>query len=111
MRLSPLDPLGYLFSCGLAFAHTIAGEYEEAMEWADRSLRELPRYRTAINMKVILCAHLGRLDDAHNWLGRLLEIVPGLTIAEFAARLAPILVPEILALYVEGLRKAGLPEE
>ena len=76
------------------------------MEWADRSLRELPRYRAAINMKVILCAHLGRLNDAHNWLGRLLEIVPGLTIAGYTALLAPILVPEILALYVEALRKA-----
>ena len=108
--MSPLDPLGYIFSCGLAFAHTIAGEYEEALEWADRSLRELPRYRAAINMKVILCAHLGRLDEARHWLGRLLEIVPGLTIAGYIALLAPIVVPEILALYVEALRKAGLPE-
>jgi adenylate cyclase len=40
MRLSPLDPLGYLFTCGLAFGHTIARRYEEAMEWVDRSLRE-----------------------------------------------------------------------
>src|SRR5712691_11197356 len=85
MRLSPLDPLGYLFTCGLAFAHVIAGRYEEAMEWADRSLRELPRFRTAVNMKVILCAHLGRIEEAREWLGRLLEIVPGLTIARYKA--------------------------
>jgi adenylate cyclase len=111
MRLSPLDPLGYLFTCGLAFAHTIAGEYEEAMEWADRSLRELPRYRASVNIKVILCAHLGRLDEARQWLARLLEIVPRLTIAGYKEWLAPMLSPEILSLYAEALRKAGLPEE
>ena len=51
IRLSPLDPLGYLFTCGLAFGHTIAGECEEALLWADRSLREMPRYRAAIKLE------------------------------------------------------------
>ena len=110
MRLSPLDPLGYLFTCGLAFAHTIAGQYEEALLWADRSLREMPRYRAAINLKVILYALLGRMDEARQWLGRLREIVYGLTIAKYKEFLGPILAPEILALYLEALRKAGLPE-
>ena len=64
IRLSPLDPLGYLFTRGLAFGHTIAGEYEEALLWADRSLREMPRYRAAINLKVILYVLLGRVDEA-----------------------------------------------
>lgn len=111
IRLSPLDPLGYMFSCGLAFSHTIAGQYEEALLWADRSLREMPRYRAAINLKVILYALLGRLDEARQWLGRLQEIVYGLTIASYTEFLAPILAPKILALYVDALRKAGLPEE
>jgi len=61
---SAADPLGYLFTCGLAFGHTIAGEYEEALLWADRSLREMPRYRAAINLKVILYVLLGRVDEA-----------------------------------------------
>jgi len=42
MRLSPLDPLAYRFSLALAWAHMLAGRYEEAMEWADRSLGEEP---------------------------------------------------------------------
>jgi len=105
IRLSPLDPLGYLFTCGLAFGHTIAGECEEALLWADRSLREMPRYRAAINLKVILYVLLGRVDEARQWLGRLQEIVYGLTIAGYKAFLAPILLPEVLALYLEALRK------
>jgi len=110
IRLSPLDPLGYLFTSGLAFGHTIAGEYEEALLWADRSLREMPRFRAAINLKVILYVLLGRVDEARQWLGRLQEIVYGLTIAGYKAFLAPILPPEVLALYLEALRKAGLAE-
>jgi TolB-like protein len=110
MRLSPLDPLGYLFTCGLAFGHTIAGEYEEALLWAERSLQEMPRFRAAINLKVILYVLLGRMDEARQWLGRLQETVYGLTIARYREFLGSILAPEIMALYVDALRKAGLPE-
>ena len=77
MRLSPLDPQGHLITCGMAFAHIAAARYEEAMEWADRSLRELPRYRASMYAKVALCARLGRLEEAGDWLGRLREILPG----------------------------------
>jgi adenylate cyclase len=112
MRLSPLDPQIHLFTCGLAFAHIAAGRYEEAMEWADQSLRELPRYRASMYVKVALCAHLGRLEEARDWLCRLREILPGLTIAWYKARFATgWLAPQIADFYVEGLRKAGLPEE
>jgi hypothetical protein len=81
------------------------------VEWADRSLRELPRYVPSVRIKVILCAHLGRMEEAHHWLERLLDIQPGLTIGRYEAMFAPILAPEILALFVDALRKAGLPEE
>jgi adenylate cyclase len=111
MRLSPLDPLGHTFTGGLAVAHLIAGRYEEAIEWADRSLREVPRYESAVRNRVVACARLGRIEEAHDWLGRLLEITPGLTIARYKALYRAIHPPEIIDLYVEGLRKAGLPEE
>jgi adenylate cyclase len=111
MRLSPLDPLNYFCSSGLALTHIAAGQYEEAMEWADQSLRELPRYVPSVRIKVILCAHLGRMEEAHHWLERLLDIQPGLTIGRYKAMFTPILAPEILALYVDALRKAGVPEE
>src|ERR1700737_4980235 len=107
MRLSPLDPQSHLFTCGLAFAYIIAGRYEEAMEWVDRSLRELPRYRASMYIKVILCAHLGGSDEAREWLGRLLEILPGLTIAGYKALFTTgFLPPRIAALSVDGLCKA-----
>jgi TolB-like protein/class 3 adenylate cyclase len=110
MRLSPLDPLGGRgFTCGLAMAHLAAGRYGEAIEWADRSLAAQPDYRPALRVKTICCAYLGRIDEAHNWLSRMLELEPALNIAIYKAA-AKHLPPELLARYVDGLRKAGLPE-
>ena len=111
MRLSPLDPLGYLFAAGIALAHLGAGRYEEALQWVDRSSRELPRYVTSLRLKVVLCAHLGRMEEARYWLRRMLDLQPDMTIAWFEEYTAAMrLRPEIRSIYVEGLRKAGLPE-
>jgi tetratricopeptide (TPR) repeat protein len=111
IRLSPLDPLGYRFTCGLAFSHTIAGQYEEALLWVDRSLHEQPRFRAAINLKVILYALLGRMEEARQSLDQLRESGYGLTVASYREFLASIkLTPEIVELYIDALRKAGLPE-
>jgi tetratricopeptide (TPR) repeat protein len=109
MRLSPLDPMGYRFSGCLGFAHLVAGRYEKGIEWVDWSLRDQPRYTVAIRMKVVLCAHMGHIDEARTWLTRLLLVQPGLTIAKYT-RLVRYFPPEIQAVYVEGFRKVGLPE-
>ena len=111
MRLSPFDPLGFLFASGIAIAHLIARRYEEAIEWADRSLREVPRYESALRNRVVACAQLGRIEEARDGLKRLLEITPGLTIARYKGLNDAIHPPEIIDLYIDGLRKAGLPEQ
>ena len=112
VRLSPLDPLGYLFSSGVAFAHFGAGRYEEAIDWADRSLRELPRYAASVRIKLVLCGLLGRVREARDCLARMLELQPGLTIRRVKEYAALARFPlELLPAYLEGLRTAGLPEE
>jgi tetratricopeptide (TPR) repeat protein len=110
IRLSPLAPLGFASNVGIAAAHLAAGQYEAAVEWADRSLREFPRHRPAICYKVIALAHLGRIAEARAALERELELHPGLTIAGVKAMHATY-APELLAVFVDGYRKAGLPEE
>jgi hypothetical protein len=80
------------------------------MEWADWALAAQPGYRPALRTKVICCVYLDRIDEARDWLARLLEVDPRLTIAQYKAS-APHFRPENLARYLEGLRKAGLPEE
>ena len=109
MRLSPLDPLRRGFTIIMAVAHFAAGRYEEAIEWADRTLAAQPDYRQAMRIRAASCAYLGRLEEAHDWLTRMLHFEPGLTIARVKVS-APPFPPELLNRYVEGLRKAGLPE-
>jgi adenylate cyclase len=111
MRLSPLDRLRRAFTNGIAGAHLGAGRYEEALDWADRTLREEPGYRGALMNKVVACAHLDRIEEARAALRQLIESQPGLTIARFRALWSRAFSPEKTAMFVEGLRKAGLPEE
>ena len=112
IRLSPLDPLAYFFAAGLAVAHLAAGQYEEAIEWADRTLLAQPRAIVAMRVKLVCLAHLGRTADARDWLTRVLALQPGLTIAAWKASYATRAVwsAEFLALFVDGMRKAGVPE-
>jgi hypothetical protein len=62
-----------------------------------------------MRFKVVANAHLGRLDAARAELCRALAIDPKLTIAGFR-EYAHYAAPEVLELYVAGLRLAGLPE-
>jgi tetratricopeptide (TPR) repeat protein len=111
MRLSPLDPLGYMFKAALAFAHTVAGQYEDALEWVDQSLRDQERFVPAIRYRAALCGHLGRSEEGREWLRRLLDVRPGLTIARYTREASIYQPPEIRAIFADGFRRAGLPEE
>jgi adenylate cyclase len=111
LRLSPFDPLAYFFAAGVAAAHLAARRFEQAIEWADRSLYNQPRVATARRVKIIALAHLGRLVEARAELGRLLAIDPRLTLSWYRAFLTPSCAPEFVELMITGLRLAGLPEE
>jgi hypothetical protein len=62
-------------------------------------------------MKAALCAHLDRIEDARAAVRQLLEVQPWHTIARSHRGLSRFYGPELAAVYTEGLRKAGLPEE
>jgi adenylate cyclase len=112
MRLSPLDPLRWVLFGGMCFANSAARHFEEAIDWADRSIREQPRYASAYRMKAIACVHLGRAEEARECARHVLELQPAFTISGWVRTYAASLcTPKSLAMYVDGLRKAGLPEE
>jgi adenylate cyclase len=108
-RLSPFDPYTSFYAIIIAIAHLVARRFEQAIEWADRALHDQPRMVTAMRVKVVANAHLGRLDEARAELSRVLAIDPTQTIAGFRAY-AHFVAPNFLELYVAGLRLAGLPE-
>jgi TolB-like protein/Flp pilus assembly protein TadD len=108
-RLSPFDRHAFGYAVNIAVAHLVARRFEQAIEWADRALHDQPRTVVGMRAKVVALAHLGHLDKARAELSRLLAIDPKLTIAGFREQ-AVYLAPEVLELYVDGLRLAGLPE-
>ena len=108
--MSPFDPLAIFHASNIAVAHLAARRFEQAIEWADRALHNQPRFVSAMRVKVAALANLGRLDEARAELSRVLAIDPKLTIADFLRRYAHFLAPEVLELFVTGLRLAGLPE-
>ena len=109
-RLSPFDPYAFSYAQNIAFAHLAARRFEQATEWADRALHDQPRAIIAMRVKVAANAHLGHLDEARAELSRALAIDPKLTIAGFR-EVVHFAAPEVLELFVTGLRLAGLPEE
>jgi len=66
---------------------------------------------SALRQKLSLCGHLGRREAAGECLQRLREIIPEPTVAILMRDVAKGMSPELAARIIEGLRKAGLPEE
>ena len=108
--MSPFDPYVAFFAANIAIAHVAARRFEQAIEWADRALHDQPRLANAMRVRVVALAHLCRLDEARAGLSRVLAIDPKLTVAGYR-EYAHFFAPELLELYVAGLRLAGLPEE
>ena len=92
----------------MAIAHLAAGRYEEGLPWAERALRDNAG-AVALRLKLSLCGHLGRLDDARQCLRLLREIDPKPIVATAGGRGWG--SAGLAARVREGLRKAGLPEE
>jgi TolB-like protein/class 3 adenylate cyclase/tetratricopeptide (TPR) repeat protein len=109
IRLSPLDPLIFIVQNGIVLAHFFAVRYEEALSWAQRTLRQNPNYVAAIIMAAVSAAMVGRDDEVRKTVGRLHQIDPTSGISNFA-HMWPLRRPEDLAAFDSGLRLTGLPE-
>jgi TolB-like protein len=107
IRLSPHHSQAHAFYTALAVAHMGEGRYEEALLWADRSVRENSG-AVGLRTKICLLGHLGRLEEAKETLRLLREIHPEPTVAGMMRELPRSFSPA--AHFAEGLRNAGLPE-
>jgi adenylate cyclase len=110
VRLSPLDPLGHLVKFGFGVAHLQSSHYEEAVEWTDRALIQKPGFLQAMCIRAAAYGHLGRPEEGREWVQRIQETSPGLTVESYQDFLSGFFVPEAVGLHAEGLRKAGMPE-
>jgi tetratricopeptide (TPR) repeat protein len=109
MRLSPLDHAFHAMEAAMCSAHLRAGRYDQAAQWAERSLHSNPHFNTVAAYNLVLCrAYLGDLEKARSAGARLLQMIPAFRISTFpAVQNAP---EERRPIIIEALRNAGLPE-
>ncbi|MFA1625040.1 hypothetical protein ACDY96_20295 [Rhizobium mongolense] len=108
MRLNPLDQRTITNAAYLAFAHLFGRQPKEAVSWAQRAVVLAPN---PLSYRILAAslAEAGRIDEARNATVELLKLQPISCLRR--SRGANYRRPEDLDLYVQALRKAGLPEE
>jgi TolB-like protein/tetratricopeptide (TPR) repeat protein len=105
IRMSPLDPRLYTTLIGIGQALIELRRFDEAIVVLKKALRQNSSNSGIYRCLASAFAHLGRVAEAHTAAAHVLEIDPAFTIPTLIAR-----VPKNSRLYIEGLRKAGLPE-
>ncbi len=109
ISLSPNNPGIWVAYLSIAEAHLQELRFEEAVGFARRALRHNEILAPAHHIIAAVSAHLGRDAEAQQALRAALEINPDLTIGNFRD-LYPVAQFKNLDAYLDGLRKAGLPE-
>ncbi|MHA1153576.1 MAG: adenylate/guanylate cyclase domain-containing protein [Alphaproteobacteria bacterium] len=107
MRLNPHYPFFYSTVLGQIYFHL--QRFPEAAEAFEAVVNRNPEFSNGRQLLAATYGHLGRIEDAEWEAGELLTLLPNFTISAERAR-APYKRAEDLELYIEGLRKAGLPE-
>jgi adenylate cyclase len=107
-RISPVDPGAFFFLTGEALALLLSGQYSDAAELARRSAATYDGWDSTYWYLAAACGHLGRSDEAKKAVSKILSLSPGTTISHI--RKLPFQDEARLAIVLDGLRKAGLPE-
>jgi len=106
IRLSPVDPMIFLMFTGMATAFIDLRRFDEAVASARKALRKNQVSSMVYRCLAVAFAHLGREVETEEAVTHLLELEPNFRIAEWVAHAGS----SKLQIYIDGLRKAGLPE-
>lgn len=104
-RLNPYHPEWYWVSLGEGYF--VASQYEEAIAELEKITSP---WSHVYKVLAVNYAQVGRLEDARAALAKFVEIEPQTTL-ELAAETMPFKRKEDLERFLDGLRKAGLPEK
>ena len=106
IRMSPVDPLLHLRLAGMGTAFIELGRFDEAIVAGKKAQRQNSSFAPAYCCLASAFAHLGRDAEAREAAARMLEFDPAFTISKLIARGGH----TNSKLFIEGLRKVGLPE-
>lgn len=108
-RLTPFDPLANLYARVDAFAHLLAGRYEVTIAAIRRAMASGPVSTGAYLPLIAALGHLGRGAEAVAAIAELRAREPAFSLEAFRAHF-PLERGRDLERYLEGLRRAGVPE-
>jgi TolB-like protein/DNA-binding SARP family transcriptional activator len=108
MALSPYDPLLYAYSASASLAYLADQQYDRAIDFAVRSIRDNRSYTAAYKLLIPALVLAGRETEARAPAHQLLVLEPGLTVKQFRSRF-PGGGRRIGDLCCEALAIAGVP--
>ena len=109
-RLSPLDVQTYNKHTAAAFAHFVAGRWEDALAASDRALLHKMDYQPPLRMRAACLGLLDRIAEGRRAVARLLATSPGETLNTSQAYYRVALrTPGCCDTLIDGLRRSGLP--
>jgi TolB-like protein/Tfp pilus assembly protein PilF len=108
--LSPHDPLRWAFYSYRALAHIFAREFDLANEWAQRATRVPNAHYWAFAHRVSALGYLERPQERAAAVNDLLQRKPDFSCSFARKRLFYLKDRDQLDLYLEGLRRVGIPE-
>jgi adenylate cyclase len=106
MRMSPVDPRLHRSFVGMGMAFIELRRFDEAIVAGKKAQRRSPSFSATYRVLASAFAHVGRDVEAREAAARVLETDPAFTISAYIARGGQ----SKAKLFIEGLRKAGLPE-
>ena len=107
VRLSPLDPLLFFAQIGIAYAHFMAGRYDEGSSWARSAVLQRPNYLDAQFILAACLAMSGRVEEAQVVCARLMQQKPALRISRIKTKFRR---AEDIERLSQACRIAGMPE-
>jgi len=108
-QLSPHDPHGFFFDMAMVMPLLLTGDHENAVRSGQRARRANPGLSSSYKGLIAALGYLGQAREARCLIDELYQVEPGFTVREAISR-SPLMNPNDLACYAQGLRLAGLRE-
>ena len=108
--MSPKDPSLAYYLTSIGLHHFVEERYDEAIEWAEKALHERPNFPLAHLHLAATQGMLGNLEEARAAYDQFDRLAPRSPIADWIES-AVFAYEKDAALYSEGVRRAGMPEE
>lgn len=106
--LAPFDPYYSWFENFFTIAYTFKGDYEKAVTFGRRVVKNNPGYSNGYKPLIAALGHLGRRDEAKCYVDKLLALEPTFTVESFGLTY-PFKLPSDRARYMKGLELADVP--